>query len=394
VRNRPPRDSREETALTRLFLVAGARPNFMKIAPLFRRLTAIGGLDVRIVHTGQHYDRAMSDIFFEQLGLPEPHVTLSVGSASHGAQTGRVIERFESALNEHRPAAVVVVGDVNSTLACAIASVKIEYQDGTRPILAHVEAGLRSRDRSMPEEVNRVLTDAVSDLLFTSEEGARDNLVREGIDGTRIHFVGNVMIDCLIDAWPAIEGRREWTALGLQRKSYGLVTLHRPSNVDRPDALAALVSGLEEIARRVPLLFPVHPRTRERLRDAGLCEDSSIRLLDPLGYIEFISLLSGARIVLTDSGGLQEESTFLDVPCLTMRDNTERPVTITHGTNRLAGSRPEKLAAMAFDAISRPSADTGGPPLWDGRASERIASVLRSVLVEHEEHAGLSRLRI
>jgi UDP-N-acetylglucosamine 2-epimerase (non-hydrolysing) len=365
----------------------------MKIAPLYKRLTAIGGLDVRIVHTGQHYDRAMSDVFFEQLGLPEPHITLSVGSGSHGAQTGRVLERFESALEEHRPAAVVVVGDVNSTLACAIASVKIEYPDGTRPILAHVEAGLRSRDRSMPEEVNRVLTDAVADLLFISEEGARDNLVREGIDDSRIHFVGNVMIDCLMDAWPAIEARREWAALGLQAKSYGLVTLHRPSNVDRPEVLSALVSGLEEIAGTFPLLFPVHPRTRDRLRDAGLCQGSSIRLLEPLGYLEFISLLAGARIVLTDSGGLQEESTFLNVPCLTLRDNTERPVTIAQGTNRLAGSRPENLAATAFDTLSRPRVDTGGPPLWDGRASERIANILRSGLIEHEEYAGVSAMR-
>jgi UDP-N-acetylglucosamine 2-epimerase (non-hydrolysing) len=365
----------------------------MKIAPLYKRLTATGELDVRIVHTGQHYDRAMSDVFFEQLGLPEPHITLSVGSASHGAQTGRVLERFESALNEHRPAAVVVVGDVNSTLACAIASAKMEYPDGTRPVLAHVEAGLRSRDRSMPEEVNRVLTDAVSDLLFTSEEGARDNLLREGIDASRVHFVGNVMIDCLIDEWPAVEERREWAALGLQAKSYGLVTLHRPSNVDRPEVFANLVSGLEEIAGSMPLLFPVHPRTRARLRDAGLCESSSIRLIEPLGYIEFVSLLSGARIVLTDSGGLQEESTFLKVPCLTLRDNTERPVTITHGTNRLGGSRPENLAATAFDTLSRPPAGNGGPPLWDGRAAERISNILRSVLSEHDACAELSGLR-
>jgi UDP-N-acetylglucosamine 2-epimerase (non-hydrolysing) len=376
-----------------VFLVAGARPNFMKIAPLYKRLTAIGELDVRIVHTGQHYDRAMSDVFFEQLGLPEPDITLSVGSASHGAQTGRVLERFESALNDHRPAAVVVVGDVNSTLACAIASAKIEYPDGTRPVLAHVEAGLRSRDRSMPEEVNRVLTDAVSDLLFTSEEGARDNLVREGIDSSKIHFVGNVMIDCLIDAWPAVEEQREWAALGLQAKSYGLVTLHRPSNVDRPEVFSRLVSGLEEIAARIPLLFPVHPRTRARLRDAGLCEGSSIRLLEPLGYIEFVSLLSGARIVLTDSGGLQEESTYLNVPCLTLRDNTERPVTITHGTNRLGGSRPENLAATAFATLSRRPAASGGPPLWDGRAAERIANILRSVVIEHEECASVPGLR-
>lgn len=392
--HRAPCDAREETTLTRLFLVAGARPNFMKIAPLHKRLSAVAELDVRIVHTGQHYDQAMSDVFFRQLGLPAPHISLEVGSAPHGAQTGRVLERFESALVEYRPAAVVVVGDVNSTLACALATAKMQYPDGSRPLLAHVEAGLRSGDRTMPEEVNRVLTDALADLLFTTEETARVNLLRENIPESRIHFVGNVMIDCLVDAWPVIEEQQSWVTLGLAPKEYGLVTLHRPSNVDRPDVLSTMVSALEQIAEQLPLVFPVHPRTRARLKDAGLQERSAIHLIDPLGYIEFISLMSAARIVLTDSGGLQEESTFLGVPCLTLRDNTERPVTITTGTNRLVGSRPRDLARVVFDTLRQGHVQSATPPLWDGHASERIADVLRLMLLGEEERVRVSGLPV
>jgi UDP-N-acetylglucosamine 2-epimerase (non-hydrolysing) len=369
-----------------VWLVAGARPNFMKIAPLYKRLAAVAGVDVRIVHTGQHYDEAMSEVFFRQLGLPPPHLRLAVGSAPHGAQTGRVLEKFEAALLEHRPAAVVVVGDVNSTLACALATVKVTFEDGSRPLLAHVEAGLRSGDRSMPEEVNRVLTDAIADVLFTTEEAAGINLAKENIPASRIHFVGNVMIDCLVDARPVIDGTHAWTRFGLEPAHYGLVTLHRPSNVDRPDALAGLIAALENIAERLPLVFPVHPRTRARLTDAGLRERPGIQLIDPLGYFEFISLLSAARIVLTDSGGLQEESTFLGVPCLTLRDNTERPVTIACGTNTIVGSRPADLAATAFETLARPTARLAPPPLWDGRAAERIAIVL-SGLLRRNEHA-------
>ena len=266
-----------------VFLVAGARPNFMKIAPLYKRLGAVPDIDTQIVHTGQHYDEAMSDVFFRQLGLPQPHISLTVGSAPHGAQTGRVLERFESALLEHQPAAVVVVGDVNSTLACALATAKVQFADGSRPLLVHVEAGLRSGDRSMPEEVNRVLTDAISDVLFTTEESAAANLLRENVAAARIHFVGNVMIDCLLNAWPHIENRRAWESLGLAPHTYGLVTLHRPSNVDDPDVLAGIVSDFTTIARRLPLIFPVHPRTRERLKGAGLGDSPGIRLIDPLG---------------------------------------------------------------------------------------------------------------
>lgn len=363
-----------------VFIVAGARPNFMKIAPLYKRLSALPDLDVRIVHTGQHYDEAMSDVFFRQLGLPTPHISLTVGSAPHGAQTGRVLERFEAALIEHRPAAVVVVGDVNSTLACAIATAKMRYPDGSRPQMAHVEAGLRSGDRDMPEELNRIMTDAISDVLFTTEESAAANLLRENVSAERIHFVGNVMIDCLIDAWPQIESRRVWEDLGLTPHNYGVVTMHRPSNVDHPDVLAGVVATLTEIAQRLPLVFPVHPRTRERLASAGMNERSGVRLIHPLGYLEFISLISSAQIVITDSGGIQEETTFLHVPCLTLRDNTERPVTISHGTNQLVGSRPADLAGTTFETLARKDPSRPAPPLWDGRTSERIARALQTLL--------------
>jgi UDP-N-acetylglucosamine 2-epimerase (non-hydrolysing) len=366
--------------MSRVFLVAGARPNFMKIAPLFKRLSAVPDLETQIVHTGQHYDAAMSDVFFEQLGLPQPHISLTVGSAPHGAQTGRVLERFEAALMEHQPSAVVVVGDVNSTLACALATAKLQYTDGSRPLLAHVEAGLRSGDRSMPEEVNRVLTDAISDVLFTTEESAAANLLRENVSAERIHFAGNVMIDCLVDAWPQIEARRAWEDVGLAPHAYGLVTLHRPANVDDPEALSGLVATFTDIARRLPLIFPLHPRTRDRLASAGLGDSPRIRFIDPLGYLEFISLVSAARIVMTDSGGVQEESTFLRVPCLTLRDNTERPVTISHGTNTLVGSRPANLARTAFDTLARRDSAKPPPPLWDGQASDRIVQVLRAAI--------------
>jgi UDP-N-acetylglucosamine 2-epimerase (non-hydrolysing) len=374
--------------MSQLFLVAGARPNFMKIAPLYKRLSALPDLDARIVHTGQHYDEAMSDVFFRQLDLPPPHISLTVGSAPHGAQTGRVLERFESALIEHQPAVVVVVGDVNSTLACALAAAKVQYADGSRPLLAHVEAGLRSGDRSMPEEVNRVLTDAISDVLFTTETGAAANLLRENVSAARIHFVGNVMIDCLLDSWPHIAERRAWEGLGLAPHTYGLVTLHRPSNVDNPDVLSGIVSDLTRIGRRLPLIFPVHPRTRERLKGAGLSDGPGIRLIDPLGYLEFISLVSAARIVISDSGGVQEESTFLRVPCLTLRDNTERPVTMSHGTNTLVGCRPVDLPGTTFETLARHDPAKPAPPLWDGHASERIAQILRAAIVKRSDALG------
>jgi UDP-N-acetylglucosamine 2-epimerase (non-hydrolysing) len=353
----------------------------MKIAPLNRRLREVQGFDVQIIHTGQHYDRAMSEVFFEQLGLPSPDVNLEVGSAPHGAQTGRVLERFEALVLENQPAAVIVVGDVNSTLACALAATKIEYADGTRPLVAHVEAGLRSRDRSMPEEINRILTDTIADVLFTTEDDARVNLMVEGVEERKIHFVGNVMIDCLVEAWPRIEPKQHWKTFGLERGSYGLVTLHRPANVDRDEALRPLMTALQQIAERLPLVFPAHPRTRARLQAAGLEPHENLHIVEPLGYLEFLSLLSGAKIMLTDSGGIQEETTFLRVPCLTLRDNTERPVTMTHGTNMLVGSRPKSLADIAFARMADMSVPQDLPPLWDGRAAERIARILGELLL-------------
>jgi UDP-N-acetylglucosamine 2-epimerase (non-hydrolysing) len=364
--------------VTRILLVAGARPNFMKIAPIFKRLRAVPGFDVRIVHTGQHYDAAMSGVFFDQLGLPAPHVSLNVGSGSHGAQTARILAAFEATLLDERPDLVVVVGDVNSTLAAALAASKIVYADGGRPAIAHVEAGLRSRDRTMPEEINRLVTDAIADLLFITEDGALTNLIREGVDGAKIHFVGNVMIDCLVDLLPLIRDRRMWAEFGMEPGSYGVVTLHRPANVDDAAALRATIASLERISRSVPLVFPVHPRTRRQLDESGIAAPG-IRFAEPLGYLDFINLVSRARLVLTDSGGLQEETTFLGVPCLTLRDNTERPATISHGTNRLIGSRPPDLEGAVDRLLRAPAAEHVVPPLWDGRTAERIAAVLAEV---------------
>jgi len=376
--NRLARFASKEPQLKRVLLIAGARPNFVKIAPLYKRLKTRPGVEVALVHTGQHYDARLSAIFFEQLALPEPTVNLQVGSGSHGVQTGRLIERVEATLLEYQPEVMVVVGDVNSTLGAALAAAKVEYGDGSRPLIAHIEAGLRSGDRRMPEEINRVLTDALSDLLFTTEAGARTNLLREGIADHRIHFVGNIMIDCLIDLWPCIDARREWLRFGLEKGAYGLVTLHRPSNVDAPDVLKHLIAELQRVAERFPIVFAVHPRTRIRLQELGLDGVDGIRAVDSLGYVEFLSLLSGARIVLTDSGGVQEESTFLGVRCLTLRDNTERPVTVTHGTNTLIGSQPDSLASMVLASINEPTASSEPPSLWDGHASERIVTVLET----------------
>jgi UDP-N-acetylglucosamine 2-epimerase (non-hydrolysing) len=362
----------------KIFLVGGARPNFMKLAPLYPQLAREA--DVRIVHTGQHYDRAMSEVFFQQLGLPEPHISLQVGSGSHASQTARILERFEAALSEQEPHAVVVVGDVNSTLAAALAVSKVTLRNGARPLLAHVEAGLRSRDRMMPEEINRVLTDAVSDVLFTTEADAGQNLVQEGIAPWRIHFVGNVMIDCLVRCLPAIRERRVWESFGVTPFSYGLVTLHRPANVDDPGRLARIAGALRTISERLPVIFPVHPRTKARLLDAGLTENGSLHIVEPIGYLEFMSLLCTARLVLTDSGGIQDESTFLNIPCLTLRGNTERPVTITHGTNRLVGNDPLDLVGAVNAVLAEERPEVPHPPLWDGHAAERIARIVSDVL--------------
>jgi UDP-N-acetylglucosamine 2-epimerase (non-hydrolysing) len=360
-------------------LVAGARPNFMKLAPVVRQVAEQGSLDFRIVHTGQHYDEAMTDVFFQELGIPAPAVHLEVGSGSHGAQTARILERYESHLLKTPPAAAVVFGDVNSTVACALAAVKL----GVR--VAHVEAGLRSRDRSMPEEINRLLTDAIADLLLVSEPSGLANLRREGVPDGKVRLVGNVMIDTLLSQLPAARARGAAKRLGLEGRRYGLITLHRPSNVDDPRTLAALLELFQELAQRMPLVFPVHPRTVEAAERAGI----GVRLkagrpdlvcLGPQPYLETLSLVSGAAVVLTDSGGLQEETSVLRVPCLTLRENTERPVTVELGTSRLVGNDPQRIRA-AFADVLRGAWPSGGPiPLWDGAAGKRVAQELAAWL--------------
>lgn len=348
--------------------VVGARPNFVKLAPVMRALAARGAAQ-RLVHTGQHHGARMSDVFFEDLALPAPDLDLGVGSGTHAAQTAQVMLAFERALLElPRPDWVLVPGDVNSTLAAALVAAK----RGLR--VAHLEAGLRSFDRGMPEELNRVLVDHLADLLLTPSADADENLRREGIPASRVARIGNVMIDSLVAALPAARARGVPEKLGLAAGGYGVVTLHRPSNVDDPAALAALLGALAEVARELPLVFPVHPRTRPRLAAAGAVPPA-LRLVEPLGYLDFLSLLASARLALTDSGGVQEETTALGVPCLTLRENTERPITIEEGTNRLAGTDPARIVAAARAALAAAAAPRR-PDLWDGRAGERAAEAL------------------
>jgi UDP-N-acetylglucosamine 2-epimerase (non-hydrolysing) len=350
--------------------VVGARPNFMKVAPVLRVL-ARRGVTQRLVHTGQHYDARMSDVFFEDLGLPEPDVHLGVGSGSHAEQTARVMLSLERALAEMpRPDWVLVPGDVNSTLAATLVAEKT----GLR--VAHLEAGLRSFDRAMPEELNRVATDHLADLLLTPSADADANLAREGIAPERVVRVGNTMIDSLLLALPRARERGAPARLGLAAREYAVVTLHRPSNVDDAATLARLLGALAAIARELPVVFPVHPRTRARLAAPGLAAAASaLRLLEPLGYLDFLSLVADARLVLTDSGGLQEETTALGVPCLTVRENTERPITVEEGTNEVVGTDPVRVVVAARAALGgrRPARC---PELWDGRAGERVAEAL------------------
>jgi UDP-N-acetylglucosamine 2-epimerase (non-hydrolysing) len=360
----------------RLMLVGGARPNFMKIAPLLRAFRARPSrFDARLVHTGQHYDAAMSGVFFEELDLPEPDIHLGAGSATHAVQTARIMEAFEKVLLAERPDWVIVVGDVNSTVACSLVATKI-----SPPVpVAHVEAGLRSRDRTMPEEINRVITDTLSDLLFTTSADADRNLRAEGIDRRRIHRVGNLMIDTLRRHLRSADGAAVMREHGIARP-FALLTLHRPSNVDDPDALRRIFGALEEVGRDLPIIFPVHPRTVKTLRDFGLGHlndrnGSAVRHIQPLGYLDFLHLQKRAALVLTDSGGIQEEASILGVPCLTLRDNTERPVTITHGTNRLVGTDPDRIVAAARRVLRRPTRRKRTIPLWDGRAAARIVKV-------------------
>jgi len=371
-----------------IICLVGARPNFMKITPVIRAMNgSTPPLPVRLLHTGQHYDPEMNSQYFQGLGIPDPDINLEVGSASHAVQTAEILRRFEPVLDRERPAAVLVVGDVNSTLACALVAVK----KGVAVI--HVEAGLRSFDRSMPEEINRVLTDQISDLLFTTEKSARENLLREGIPESRIHFVGNVMIDTLRyslkEAVPAAQTlSRHGAPADWRQRGFAVLTLHRPSNVDDPGTLRAVLGAIREISRRLPVVFTVHPRTRAKIEQHGLgavLEAPSIICVPPLGYLEMLGLMQAARLVLTDSGGIQEETTALGVPCVTLRENTERPITVEQGTNTVVGSSPEHILA-AVDDILRTGGKAGRvPELWDGRASQRIVAVLREWLDRTDE---------
>ncbi len=361
-------------AMLKTICVCGARPNFMKVAPIVEACARSSEIEVLLVHTGQHYDKNMSRIFFDELELPEPDINLEVGSSSHAAQTAEVMRRFEPVCLEYHPDWVVVVGDVNSTLAAALVAAKLGVS------VAHVEAGLRSFDRAMPEEINRVLTDAISNLLFVTERSGLENLKREGIADSKVKFVGNVMIDTVMRHRPRAEASSILERLELAPKGYVMVTLHRPENVDAAGTLTSILRALEVISADQPVAFPMHPRTRGNLTGMGLAgwvsPSANLRIIDPLGYVDFLKLMLDASLVLTDSGGIQEETTILGLPCLTLRDNTERPVTITQGTNRLAGRSTDTIIAAYRAVRAHPPATDHVPELWDGHAADRILTSL------------------
>lgn len=369
--------------------VVGARPNFIKAGPVIGALADAGrsaGLRQRLIHTGQHYSDALSAVFFRELDLPEPDVNLEVGSGSHAVQTAAILTALESELLAHRPDRLVVYGDVNSTLAASLVAAKLGIPT------AHVESGLRSFDRSMPEEINRIVTDHLADLLFATSADAVDHLTGEGIHAARIHLVGNPMIDTLLAHLDRFDPAAERRRLGLSG-DYAVVTLHRPANVDDPAAARRLAAAIRGLSELIPLVIPIHPRSREAMAAAGLADDARTHVIEPLGYIDFVSLVRGARLVATDSGGIQEETTVLGIPCLTLRPNTERPITISHGTNRLV--QPDRLVDAAREVLSGAAPSPKQPPLWDGHAGERIASILlrdavRSAAEARPELAGAS----
>ncbi len=355
-----------------IILVVGARPNFMKIAPIYAELKS-RGKELLLLHTGQHYDDNMSKVFFDDLGMPKPDIYMGIGSGSHAYQTGTVMIEFEKICLEKEPSMVVVVGDVNSTVACTIVCAKLHIP------CAHVEAGLRSFDREMPEEVNRILTDSIADILLTPSIDGDINLEKEGISKDRIHMVGNVMIDSLFTNLEKVEESDVWSRHKIIT-DYALVTLHRPSNVDNMDTFSGIISALSKLGEKIKIVFPIHPRTKKMAEKFGLYQDliniPNITITDPIGYLDFIALMSKSKLVLTDSGGLQEETTALGIPCLTLRENTERPVTVTEGTNTIVGADPDLIFKSANDVL-----DTGGksgriPDLWDGKTAERIADVI------------------
>jgi UDP-N-acetylglucosamine 2-epimerase (non-hydrolysing) len=358
--------------------VVGARPNFMKIAPLMAAYKDCPTIQPLLVHTGQHYDERMSDLFFRQLEIPAPDINLGVGSASHAVQTAEIMRAFEPVVIDHGADVVLVVGDVNSTIACGLVAVKLGVK------LVHVEAGLRSFDRTMPEEINRVLTDAISDLLFCTEPSGADNLRREGVPEERIFLVGNVMIDTLLKNRAKAEGSTILEELRLPPRGYAVLTLHRPANVDDPAVLGRILDALEVIQRDLPIIFPIHPRTRKNLEASYLGARAEamphLRLIDPAGYLDFLKLMSSARLVMTDSGGIQEETTILQVPCLTLRANTERPITAEIGSNRVVGTDPEKILAAYREATGGRQRAPQIPPLWDGQAAQRIVKIIAEKL--------------
>ena len=376
--------------MLRIMSIAGARPNFMKLASIVRAVeqhnnaSSEPGIKHIIVHTGQHYDQKMSDSFFIDLGIPNPDINLEVGSGSHASQTAEIMKRFEPVLLEQCPDILLVVGDVNSTIACTLVAAKIEYPSNhkrSRPIIVHVEAGLRSFDRDMPEEVNRILADSISDLLFTTEEQCLSHLQREGVATEKVHFVGNVMIDTLMQHVKKAELSTIKEKLNID-KPYALVTLHRPSNVDRLETLQPLMDCLEQIAKLQQIVFPVHPRTKNSLQNFGLYQslqnNTNIILAAPLGYLDFLKLIKDATVVITDSGGIQEETTVLKIPCVTLRENTERPVTVTVGTNYLIGTEPARIIETVSNILQGNGKQGDIPLLWDGHAGERIVKILLS----------------
>jgi UDP-N-acetylglucosamine 2-epimerase (non-hydrolysing) len=396
----------------KIMIIVGARPNFMKAAPVVfaihehnARISALPReahatseerIEVVLVHTGQHYDEAMSGSFFSDLGLPKPDVHLEVGSGSHAVQTAEIMRRFEAVVLQAQPDFVVVFGDVNSTVACALVTSKISLDSsGKRPLIAHVEAGLRSFDTAMPEEINRVITDHLSDLLFVTEESGRENLCREGMKPETIHFVGNTMIDSLLASQAKAEKSAILDQFGLRTAGgavsrYALLTLHRPSNVDDRDTLQSILEGLDELATSCPILFSAHPRTRKRIAEFGLerffstGKAAGIRLLHPLGYLDFLCLMTHSAVVVTDSGGIQEETTGLRVPCVTVRENTERPVTVTHGTNVIAGTDPKDIRQAVAERLNG-NQRSSIPEMWDGRAAERIVAILAKEIFRRNE---------
>jgi len=361
--------------MIKIICVCGARPNFMKVSPIIRAFEANGNFQTLLVHTGQHYDKNMSKLFFDELGIPKPDINLEVGSDSHAAQTAEIMKRFEPIVLDFRPDYVLVVGDVNSTIACGLVAVKLGVK------LIHVEAGLRSFDRAMPEEINRILTDSISDLLFVTEQSGIDNLKKEGINSEKVHFVGNVMIDTLMANHDRAQSSNVLTRLGLSAKQYAVITLHRPSNVDDMEKFGEIITAFETIEKDMKLVFPIHPRTRDNIKGSKLESQievmDNLLLIEPVGYLDFLSLMSNAALVLTDSGGIQEETTILGVPCMTLRESTERPVTITEGTNRLVHITANDILQSYREIRCDEKEKTYNvPELWDGKAAYRITRII------------------